>query len=124
MPWRSGTITVTDVSPARRRVATGLRRSPEGIPPTAGCGIGTETGWSANDGRWVLILRRCLISGWPISSHRLTDPGRVLDRLLPPRAGKGAASPGGVGLIPRLGFHRQALTSAAQTGLSASTLSQ
>ena len=27
----------------------GLRQFPGGIPPIAGCGMGTATGWSAND---------------------------------------------------------------------------
>ena len=44
MPWRYGTTTATGASPAPRRVVTGLRRSPGGIPPTAGCGMGRRRG--------------------------------------------------------------------------------
>ena len=65
MPWRCGTITVTDASPARRRGGTGSHRSPEGIPPTAGCRIGTATWWSANDkrcGRGLSSGERCIVS--------------------------------------------------------------
>lgn len=51
MLWKDGTVTVTGASPAPRHIATGFRRCPVGIRPTAGCGIGTEMGWSANNTR-------------------------------------------------------------------------
>ena len=38
-----------------RSGGTGLRRSPGVIPLTAGCGIGTGTGWSASDRRPLAV---------------------------------------------------------------------
>ena len=48
---RDGRITCAE---ARRH---GIAPVPRGIPPTAGCGIGTETEWYANDGRFALLSR-------------------------------------------------------------------